>query len=84
MEVGRDRWQAVTALANFDMESGLRRLASPTLLLVGEHFYYVRFLDEVIVRVRNLRHEVLSGARFCMSWERAGEIAAKASAFLAD
>jgi pimeloyl-ACP methyl ester carboxylesterase len=83
MEVGRDRWQAVTALANFDMEAGLRRLVQPTLLLVGEHFYYVRFLDEVIARARNLRHEVLPGARFCMSWERAGEIARKAAAFLA-
>ena len=84
MEVGRDRWQAVTALANFDMESGLRRLAQPTLLLVGEHFYYVRFLDEAIARVANLRHEILPGARFCMTWERAGEIAVKAGAFLAD
>ena len=25
MEVGRNRWQAVTALANFDMDAGLRR-----------------------------------------------------------
>ena len=82
--MGRDRWQAVTALANFDMEGGLRRLMQPTLLLVGEHFYYARFLDEVIARVKNLRHEVLPGARFCMSWERADEIAAKAGEFLAD
>ncbi len=82
MEVGRDRWQAVTALANFDMEGGLRRLAQPTLLLVGEHFYYVRFLDELIARVKDLRHEVLPGGRFCMSWERAEEIARKAGLFL--
>jgi pimeloyl-ACP methyl ester carboxylesterase len=84
MEVGRDRWQAVTALANFDMEGGLRRLTQPTLLLVGEHFYYVRFLNDLIARVKHLRHEVLPGARFCMSWERAEEVAAKACAFLAD
>ena len=84
MEVGRDRWQAVTALANFDMDDGLRRLAQPTLLLVGEHFYYVRFLDEVIARVKDLQHAVLSGARFCMSWERAEQIAARTGAFLAD
>ena len=82
MEVGRERWQAVTALANFDMEGGLRRLAQPTLLLIGEHFYYVRFVDEMIVRVNNLRHEVLPGGRFCMTWERANEIAQKAAAFL--
>jgi pimeloyl-ACP methyl ester carboxylesterase len=82
MEVGRHRWQAVTALANFDMEGGLRTLAQPTLLLVGEHFYYARFLDEVIARVKDLRHDVLAGGRFCMTWERAEEIAAKAAAFL--
>lgn len=82
MEVGRNRWQAVTALANFDMEGGLRALAQPTLLLVGQHFYYVRFLDELIARVKDLRHEVLPDARFCMTWERAEEIAAKAAAFL--
>jgi pimeloyl-ACP methyl ester carboxylesterase len=83
MEVGRERWQAVTALANFDMEGGLQRLAQPTLLLVGEHFYYVRFLDEMIARVKGLRHEVLPGGRFCMTWERADEIARKAAVFLA-
>jgi len=44
----------------------------------------VRFLDEMIARVKNLRHEVLPDARFCMSWERADEIARKATAFLAD
>lgn len=82
IEVGRNRWQAVTALANFDMEGGLRTLAQPTLLLVGEHFYYARFLDEVIARVKGLRYEVLAGGRFCMTWERAEEIAAKAAAFL--
>jgi len=82
MEVGRNRWQAVTALANFDMEDGLRALAQPTLLLVGEHFYYARFLDEVIARLKDLRYEVLAGGRFCMSWERAEEIAAKVAAFL--
>jgi pimeloyl-ACP methyl ester carboxylesterase len=82
MEVGRERWQAVTALANFDMDGGLRRLAQPALLLLGEHFYYARFLDEMIARVKDLRHEVLADARFCMSWERAGEIAGKVAAFL--
>jgi pimeloyl-ACP methyl ester carboxylesterase len=82
MEVGRERWQAVTALANFDMDGGLRRLAQPALLLLGEHFYYARFLDEMIARVKDLRHEVLAGARFCVSWERAGDIAGKVAAFL--
>jgi len=84
MEVGRNRWQAVTALANFDMEGGLRRLAQPTLLLLGEHFYYAQFLDEIVARVKDLRHEVLPGARFCMTWERAGEVAERAAAFIGE
>ena len=82
MEVGRNRWQAVTALANFNMEEGLRGLAQPTLLLLGEHFYYVRFLDEMLARIRDVRHAVLEGGRFCMSWERAAEIADRAAPFL--
>ena len=82
MEVGRDRWQAVTALANFDMDGGLRRLAQPTLLLLGEHFYYARFRDEMAARVQHLRHAVLPGARFCMRWERAEEIAQRVGVFV--
>lgn len=82
MEVGRNRWQAVAALANFDVDNGLSRLARPTLLLLGEHFYYTRFLNDMIARVKDLRHAVLPGARFCMSWERAADIAQHATPFL--
>ncbi len=82
MEVGRNRWQAVTALAQFAMEDGLKALAQPTMILLGEHFYYAKFVDEMLSRVKDVRHEILPGGRFCMSWERAEEIAAKAAAFL--
>ncbi len=82
MEVGRNRWQAVTALANFDMDDGLRRLTQPTLLLLGEHFYYARHVDEMLARVGDIRHAILPGGRFCMTWERAEEIAALATPFL--
>jgi pimeloyl-ACP methyl ester carboxylesterase len=84
MEVGRNRWQAVTALANFDAGDGLSRLQQPTLLLLGEHFYYAKFREDMIGRVKNLRHAILPGARFCMSWERATEIAQHATRFLKD
>lgn len=82
MEIGRNRWQAVTALANFNMDDGLRRLAQPALLVLGEHFYYAKFLDQMIGRVKDLRHAVLPGGRFCMSWERAADIAERATPFL--
>lgn len=84
MEVGRNRWQAVTALANFNMEDGLQRLSQPTLLLLGEHFYYVKFVDQMLARIRDVRHEILPNGRFCMSWERADDIAARARPFLSD
>lgn len=84
MEVGRNRWQAVTALANFDMEHGLRRLAQPTLLLLGVHFHYTKYLDEMRARIRRSDAAILAGGRFCMSWERASEIAGLARPLLLD
>ena len=83
MEVGRRRWQAVTALANFDKHDGLRRLRQPVMLLLGEHFYYAKFLPEMLALVADMRHhEVLPAGRFCMTWERAADIAARAKPFL--
>lgn len=82
IEAGRNRWQAVTALANFDMNDGLTRLAQPTLLLLGEHFHYVKHIEDMRARIRNLRDAVLPNGRFCMSWERATEIAEIARPFL--
>ncbi len=84
MEVGRNRWQAVTALANFDLGDGLRRLTQPTLLLLGEHFYYARHVDDMLTRIRDVRHAILPGGRFCMTWELAEEIAARAAPFLVE
>ena len=82
MEVGRNRWQAVTALANFDMDDGLRRLTQPALLLLGEHFHYTKYLDEMRSRIKHPSHAILPDARFCMSWERAEEVAEYARPFL--
>ena len=72
----------MTALANYDLDDGLRRLTQPALILLGEHFHYAKFASEMIKRSRDVRAEVLAGARFCISWERAGEIAEKAGPFL--
>jgi pimeloyl-ACP methyl ester carboxylesterase len=83
MEVGRNGWQAVTALANYDLDDGLRRLAQPTLILLGEHFHYTKFADEMMARAKNARYAVLPDARFCMSWEKADAIAEHAGVFLA-
>jgi len=82
MEAGRNRWQAVTALANFDMDEGLRRLVQPALLILGEHFHYTKYLDEMRARVAHAQNVILPGGRFCMTWERAAEIASHARPFL--
>ena len=81
VEVGRDRWQALTALAQYDIDAGLRRVARPTLLLIGDHFYFRHKIPKIEERVRDLRVEILADARFNAGWERASEIAAKAVAF---
>ena len=60
MEVGRNRWQAVTALANFDMEDGLRRHSHPAMLL-GEHFHYTKYLDEMRARIRRSDAAITAG-----------------------
>lgn len=84
IEAGRDRWQAITALAAFDVGAALRQIACPTLLLSGEHFYYDRYRPDVLALVADIRAEVIPGGRFCMSWEHAETIAQRAIAFLRD
>jgi pimeloyl-ACP methyl ester carboxylesterase len=82
IEAGRDRWQAMTALAAFDVAAALRRIACPTLLLSGEFFYYDKYRPDVLGLVPDIRAEVVPGGRFGMSWEHAETIAARTVAFL--
>lgn len=84
MEAGRDRWQALIALTQYDLGAALERLACPALLLMGEHFYFGHRAGEIRRRVKHLRHEVLKGARFCASWEFAERIADRGMAFAAE
>jgi pimeloyl-ACP methyl ester carboxylesterase len=81
IEAGRDRWQAMTALAAFDLTAALRRVACPTLLLSGEFFYYDRYREDVLKLVADIRAEVIPGGRFGMSWEHAETIARRTVAF---
>ncbi|HSQ03879.1 MAG TPA: alpha/beta hydrolase, partial [Burkholderiales bacterium] len=75
LEAGRDRWQALDALHQYDIGANLGKIHAPVMLLVGEHFYYVDFRDEFVKRIRNLQLHVIEGARFSMTWERADEVA---------
>ncbi len=82
LEAGRDRWQALDALHEYDIAANLSRVACPALLLIGEHFYYVQHRDEFAARMRDLRTEIVAGARFSMTWERAADIGPRVIDFL--
>jgi pimeloyl-ACP methyl ester carboxylesterase len=82
IEAGRHRWQALDALHQYDISENLQRMQCPTLLLIGEHFYYIQYRDEFHNKNKHLRSEVLPGARFCMSWERAADVGRHALEFL--
>ena len=82
IEAGRHRWQALDALHQYDIADNLGRMHCPTLLLIGEHFYYLQHRQEFHNKNNKLKSEVIAGARFCMTWERADEIAARTIAFL--
>ncbi len=82
IEAGRHRWQALAALHQYEITENLQRMQCPTLLLIGEHFYYVRHRDEFHNKNKQLRSEILPGARFCMGWERAADVGRHTLEFL--
>jgi pimeloyl-ACP methyl ester carboxylesterase len=82
IEAGRHRWQALDALHQYDLTKNLQRITCPTLLLVGEHFYYVQYREEFHNKNKYLKSEVLPGARFCMGWERAADVGRHTLKFL--
>ena len=83
LEIGRDRWQAMGALAKFDTLGGLAALHCPVLMLYGEHFIYGKHRALLQAKCPQARVEIVPGGRFCMSWERASDIAALSRTFLA-
>jgi pimeloyl-ACP methyl ester carboxylesterase len=82
LEIGRDRWQAMGALSQFDTLGMLGRLRCPVLMLYGEHFIYGKHRDTLRARVPQAEMQIVPDARFCMSWERAAEIAERVALFL--
>lgn len=74
IEAGRHRWQALDALHEYDIAGNLARITCPILLLIGEHFFYLKNRDDFHNKNNNLRSEVVANGRFCMTWERAAEV----------
>jgi pimeloyl-ACP methyl ester carboxylesterase len=82
LEAGRERWQALGALHQYDVAGKLPQIGIPVLMLTGAHFHYLKFLDELTGRIRDVQSEVIEDGRFCMTWERAEEIGRRTLAFL--
>ena len=82
LEIGRDRWQAMQALAKFDPLAGLRAIKCPVLMLYGENFIYGKHRPLMQEACPHAEIKNIPGGRFCMTWERAQDIAEHAHAFL--
>ena len=54
----------------------------PVLMLYGEHFIYGRHRALLQSKCAQARVEIVPGGRFCMSWERAEDVADLAREFL--
>ena len=81
-EIGRDRWQAMEALKRFDPLAGLAKVCCPVLMLYGERFIYGQHRALMHKSCPHAAMEIIPGGRFCMTWERATDIAGRAAKFL--
>ncbi len=82
LEAGRERWQVLDALHQYDIPANLPRIRRPALQLTGEHFIYVNNHPEFAARVPDLRQHVIAGGRCCVAWEKAEDIARQTVEFL--
>jgi pimeloyl-ACP methyl ester carboxylesterase len=86
MECGRDRWQALTALAHYDMIAVLAKVTQPVLMFTTEFFYFRGALPEIFETLGdNLIQAIdIKDGRICAAWEFAPLIGQKTVSFLAD
>jgi pimeloyl-ACP methyl ester carboxylesterase len=82
LEAGRERWQVLDALHQYDIPANLPRVKRPALQLTGEHFIYVKDHPEFSSRVPDLHQHVIAGGRCCVAWEKAEDIGRKTLEFL--
>ncbi|MDB5808176.1 MAG: alpha/beta hydrolase fold protein [Betaproteobacteria bacterium] len=82
LEAGRERWQVLDALHQYDMPANLPRVQRPALQLTGEHFIYRKDHAEFAARMKDLKQAVIPGGRCCVGWEKADEIARHSIEFI--
>lgn len=83
VQAGRDKWQGLDAVGEYDMNSTMERIGCPVLLIWGEHFFYLQFKDEYTRRIKNNQVHVIKGGRFMPETDFADEIAGTVLKFLA-
>lgn len=82
IESGRDVWQALDAIDEYDFRSNIERLQCPVLLIWGEHFFYLQFRDEVTSRIKNHQVVIIKGGRFVLPVEYPEEVGKATMKFL--
>ena len=75
IETGRDMWQALDAITDYDFHGNLDRLQVPVLMIWGEHFPYTQHKDHAKKRVKNSQELVIKGGRFLVPVDHAAEVA---------
>ena len=81
---GRNRRHALDAFFRYDFSSSLRAISCPVEVLMGEHFYYAKYAAALSECLRGAPVRIQAGARFCLGWERAAEVAAHAAGFFSE
>jgi pimeloyl-ACP methyl ester carboxylesterase len=82
LEAGRERWQVLDALHQYDIPRSLPRVGCAALQLTGEHFVYLKDHHEFASRMPDLRQHVIAGGRCCVAWEKAEDVGRKTLEFL--
>ena len=77
IEAGRQRWQPLHALGEYDLPAALRAIECPLLFMMGAQFHYTKDLPALKALARNAQAEVIAGARFCATWSHARYIAVR-------
>jgi pimeloyl-ACP methyl ester carboxylesterase len=81
-EANRDRFQLLSAFANYDLLAAFASIRCPVLQLMGEHFHYNKFRAEFERRIDDLCYEIIPEARFCAVWEFADHIGDRVARFM--
>ena len=82
VEAGRDQWQVVPAVVEYDWPRNLARIQCPVLLIWGEHNSYLRVRDEFTRRIKNHQELIVKGGRHGVHWEFPEEVGQATFKFL--